>query len=143
MTLIDTLRCGSLCALLLLINSACTEKEVALGIGDARVTGTWRLYQRSSGKDSTLVVTPLPAAPLQTLTFTQDGGVTSAGAATSYYRSVKYYRVDSISNGLEVRLIASLKEVPGEAQGLRIQGDSMVLTPHFVQNLNLFFVRLK
>ncbi len=131
----------SLLILLILACFGCKEKEVPLGIGDARVAGTWRLYRRSAGTDSTFVVTPISAVPIQTLTFTPDGGVTSSGSATSYYRSVKYYRIDSISNGLEMRFIATLKEVPGEAQGLRIRGDSMVLTPHFVQNLNLYFVR--
>lgn len=129
---------------LLLFCLACKEKEVDLGVGSTRVAGTWRLYQRAFGPDTNRVVTPIAAAPAQTLTFSADGRVTSAGEATSYYRNVKYYRLDSTTTtGLVIRLIANVQELPGEPQGLRIGRDTLVLIPYFSPTLQLAFVRMR
>lgn len=122
----------------------CKEKEMALGVGSSRIAGTWRLYQRSFGPDTNRVVTPIASAPAQTLTFSADGRVTSVGEATSYYRDVKYYRVDSTTTmGLIVRLIANVQELPGEPQGLRVGRDTLVLVPYFSPTLQLTFVRAR
>ncbi len=121
----------------------CKEKEVALGVGDARIAGTWLLYQRATGPDTNRTVTSIPAMPPQTLTFSGDGRVSSAGEVTSYYRDVKYYRVDSTTAGLEIRLIANVQELPGEPQGLRVGRDTLVLLPYFSPTLRLSFVRMK
>ena len=83
----------------------------------------------------------MAATPAQTLTFSGDGRLTSAGAVTSYYRDVRYYRVDSSATGLEVRLIANVQELPGEPQGLRVGRDTLTLIPYFSPTLQLMFVR--
>ena len=125
----------------LLIGVSCKEKDVPLGVGDARISGTWRLYQRAFGPDTATVITSIPVRPPQTLTFTGDGRVSSAGDATDYYRNVKYYRVDSTTAGLQLRLIANAQELPGEPQGLRIRRDTLTILPYFSPTLRLLFVR--
>lgn len=127
----------------LLFCLACKEQEVPLGVGDNRLTGTWQLLQRTIGLDTNLVVTPIAATPAQTITFSGDGGVSTAGDAVSYYRNVKYYRVDSTAGGLQIRLIANVQELPGEPQGLRIGRDTLVLLPYFSPSLRLTFVRVR
>lgn len=122
---------------------ACKEKDVPLGVGDTRITGTWQLYQRTIGPDTNRIVTPISAMPPQTLTFTADGRVAAAGSVTSYYRDVRYYRVDSAATGLEIRLIANVQELPGEPQGLRVRRDTLTLLPYFSPTLTLSFVRVK
>ena len=127
----------------LILCLACKEKEVALGVGDPRVVGTWRLFQRTAGTDTNRVVTAIPDTPPQTITFTSDGRMSTMGQATDYYRNVKYYRVDSTLSGLQIRLIANVQELPGEPQGLRVGKDTLVLLPNFQPTLILSFVRAK
>lgn len=127
----------------LLLCFACKEQEVPLGVGNARLAGTWLLYQRSFGPDTNVIRTPIPATQPQTITFSGDGNVTVSGDSLSYYRNVKYYRVDSTTGVLQLRLIANVQELPGEPQGLLIRRDTLVLTPYFSPSLQLAFVRMR
>lgn len=126
----------------LLLCFACKEDDVSLGIGDARLTGTWRLQQRLFGPDTNRIVTPIAAVPPQTLTFSGDGRVTVVGNILSYYRNVNYYRIDSTSGALQLRLITNVQELPGEPQGLLIGRDTLVLLPYFSPTLRLTFVKM-
>lgn len=125
----------------LLFCLACNEQEVPLGVGNAQLAGTWLFYQRSFGPDTNVTRTPIPTTQPQTITFTADGGVSVSGDSLSYYRNVKYYRVDSTTGVLQLRLIANVQELPGEPQGLLIRRDTLILSPYFSPTLQLAFVR--
>lgn len=115
------------------------------GAGDARLTGTWRLYEQSYLRDSTYrtdstftrdttyrFVRRYNAVPPQTLTFGADGSVRASGTAMTYYFPVRYYRVDSsfLCNAYYSNVhfyILTNRSFSGPQQRLTIRGDTLLL----------------
>ena len=108
--------------------SSCKEEE-SLGIGYPPLVGTWNLVQKSVFDDSVYVTKAIENPALHTLTFASDGVVSSLGEETSYYRSAKYYKVDSVRLvGQRVGFIVGAI-YPAFYQNLSLKGDSLRLSP--------------
>lgn len=147
--------------------SSCTKEE-SLGVGYPPLVGTWKLVQKSVLKDSSYVVKDSVYVPkdssyvvkdsiiiledliyikiiknpdLHTLTFASDGAVSSVGEETSYYRSSKYYQVDSVRFvGQRVGFIVG-SVYAAFYQGLSLKNDSLRLSPCPDQLCDLVFVK--
>ena len=120
--------------------SSCKE-EASLGVGYPPLVGTWNLVQRNVLNDSVYVLKKIENPALQTLTFASDGTVVSVGEETSYYRSAKYYKVDSVRFvGQRVGFIVG-SIYPAFFQGLILKGDSLRLSPCPDQVCDLVFVK--
>ncbi len=121
--------------------SSCSKEKV-LGKGYAPIVGTWRLVQRNVFDDSTSVSTPkiISNTSPQTITFNNDGSMSSVGKETEYYRSSKYYKVDSTTVGLKLGLILD-KIYPAFYQGLVVRTDTLILVPCGDKDCNLTLIK--
>ncbi|MPR33736.1 hypothetical protein GBK04_10225 [Cytophagaceae bacterium SJW1-29] len=78
---------------------------------------------------------------LNTLTFASDGTLSSLGEETEYYRSSKYYKVDSVRFvGQRVGFIAG-NTYPAFYQGLTLKADSLTLSPCPDHVCDLVFIK--
>lgn len=119
-------------------------KDSSYTVNDSVYTVKVRSYVE---KDSSYTVIDVPyvktiADPdLQTLTFASDGTVSSLGEETSYYRSSKYYKVDSVRFvGQRVGFIVG-SIYPAFYQNLSLKSDSLRLSPCPDQLCDLVFVK--
>lgn len=120
--------------------SSCTKEE-SLGVGYPPLVGTWKLVQKNVLNDSVYVLKTIENPALHTLTFASDGTVSSVGEETSYYRSSKYYKVDSVRFvGQRVGFIVG-SIYPAFYQGLIIKADSLRLSPCPDHVCDLVFVK--
>jgi hypothetical protein len=120
--------------------SSCKE-EASLGIGYPPLEGTWKLVRKSVFNDSVYVPKAIENPALHTLTFASDGTLSSMGEETSYYRSSKYYKVDSVRFvGQRVGFIVG-SIYPPFYQGLILKGDSLRLSPCPDHVCDLVFVK--
>lgn len=118
----------------------CSPEEDPRGEGYVPIVGTWQLFRKIVYNDTTYVPVTIPATPPQTLTFGPEGSVTSNGKETEYYRSSKYYKVDSTFGGLKIGFITG-SIYPAFYQGLRLKGDTLVLAPCPNDECSLLFVK--
>ena len=120
--------------------SSCTEEE-SLGVGHPPLVGTWKLVQKNVLNDSVYVLKTIENPTLHTLTFESDGTVSSLGEETEYYRSAKYYKVDSVRFvGQRVGFIVG-SIYPAFYQRLTFKGDSLRLSPCPGRVCDLVFVK--
>lgn len=122
---------------------ACTRKDPNLGVADDRVVGTWRLFKRMVPQDSVTVVKDIPDVPEQTLVFNADGTFGASGKELEYYRSSRYYRLDSTLRG-EWQLGFIINNLsPAFYQKFSIRRDTLILLPSCEGDCGLYFVRIR
>lgn len=133
---------------------ACNQAETTFSPGpaDARIAGTWRLYERRFPKDSlyrvridTLVQTRdtlfftvrrYPASSMQTLTFGSDGKLSASGSEMTYYYPIQYFRLDSTFYGLALNLfITTNRSTQAFRQTIRFRRDTLLVLPQCSQGL--------
>ena len=120
--------------------SSCKEEE-SLGVGYPPLVGTWKLVQKNVLNDSVYVLKTIENPTLHTLTFESDGTLSSLGEETEYYRSSKYYKVDSVRFvGQRVGFIVGTI-YPAFYQGLTLKADSLWLSPCPDHVCDLVFVK--
>ncbi|GAB3169369.1 hypothetical protein [Telluribacter humicola] len=122
---------------------SCTRKDPNLGVPDDRVVGTWRLFKRLVPQDSATLVKDIPNLPAQTLVFNGDGTFAATGEELEYYRSSRYYRMDSTLLG-EWRLGFIINNLnPTFYQKFSQRGDTLVLLPSCEGDCGLYFVKTR
>ncbi len=127
--------------LILVVGWSSCKEEASLGVGYPPLVGTWKLVQKNVLNDSVYVPKAIENPALHTLTFASDGVVSSLGEETSYYRSTKYYKVDSVRFvGQRVGFIVG-SIYPAFYQGLTLKGDSLRLSPCPNHVCDLVFVK--
>ena len=107
------------------------------------IQGAWRLYEEGGSPGFGYFVTPVPANPLQRLTFTNTGELRREGERlnNSFFQS-PYYRVDSTRAAFRLVFLASKKDTTGYAVGLAIRGDTMRITPTCYEGCHFGFVKI-
>jgi hypothetical protein len=120
--------------------AGCSPEEDPRGEGYIPLVGTWQLIEKKVFNDSIYVPVRILATPLNTLTFGAEGVVSSTGKETEYYRSSRYYQVDSTFNGLKIGFLTG-SIYPAFYQGLRLKADTLELAPCPANACNLKFVR--
>lgn len=116
----------------------CTDKE--LRPYECSLVGTWRLFEEAGSTGAQWYVHPVPASPLQSLTFTRDGKVSGQGDALSTFNR-PMYRV--ISENEQVKLEVYGKDTDGFKSTLRIEGDTMYLAPPCREGCHYGFVKIR
>ena len=119
----------------------CSDEEtLPAGIGYPPLAGTWKLVQKTVLSDSGSTIKSIEMPELQTITFEADGRMSSTGDETSFYRSSRYYRVDSTRTGLRIGFIAGDLYTPF-FQDFLLRSDSLVLIPCPSRACDLVFVK--
>lgn len=130
-------------SLLLVVLSGCSQDEATpknkSGLG---IVGRWRLFRvdGSIGGGSSYT-TPVPAKPLQALTFTNQGRVNKEGNQLGDYYDRPFYRVDSSKT--QLWFLANEKDTTGYVVGLFIRGDTMNIIPPCYEGCGASFVRIE
>jgi len=131
------------------------------GPGDARIVGTWRLYERRFPRDSTYsvrrdtitttrdtsyyVTKRYPATPPQTLTFQPDGSLSASGTEMTYYYPIRHFRVDSTlqdSLGVNLYINTNHATIPLRQQ-VAFLNDTLMLKQRCDQPCYLKFLRVR
>lgn len=129
--------------LLMLLGFAlsCSEKEV---VPDAYgLQGSWRLYEEGGSPGFGYFVTPVPADPLQRLTFTSKGQVLTEGKRFSSFGQVAYYRIDSTTVGLWLTLSAEPAGKSFLGGRFQIRADTLHIIPVCYEGCHYSLVRMR
>ncbi|MBC8155520.1 MAG: hypothetical protein H7Z72_21745 [Bacteroidetes bacterium] len=128
--------------LLILLVGCSTDEPVRGGNG---LWGTWRLYEEGSGGEVGVdyFTAPVPATPLQSLTFTNGDELRSQGSRLTNFFKSPYYRTNSTKTGFRLQFLASRKDTTGFGVGLSIKGDTMRITPACIEGCHYGFVRIR
>ena len=128
--------------LIVLVN-CCKKESQSLGVGYAPIVGSWRLVQRhipANPSSLTFTTQIIPPLPLQEITFSNDGSMSSVGKETEYYRSSKYYRVDTTGGSKRIGFIIS-DVYSAFYHGLIIRKDTLTLVPCQTQDCNISLIK--
>ncbi|GAA4419779.1 hypothetical protein GCM10023187_54420 [Nibrella viscosa] len=125
---------------LLLVVAACQEKPFTLGQGAPQLVGTWRLTERADSRDTLFTVRSVPALPVQSITFTADGAVSSQGKELEYYRPARYYRLETGPTSSLIRFYIGQNHA-NFTQALSLRSDTLDLLPLCERPCYLRFVR--
>ncbi len=127
--------------LLLILLLSCSSTEL---IPDQYgIQGTWRLYEEGGSPGFGYYVTPIPATPLQHLTFTDKGELRREGERLNngLFQS-PYYRVDSTKAAFVIVFLATRKDTTGYRAGLTIKGDTLRIAPTCYEGCHFGLVRI-
>ncbi len=125
-------------AFFLLGELGCAEKE--LRPYERSLVGTWRLFEVGGSTGYQWYVLPMPATPLQSLTFTRNDKFSRQGNALSNF---EYPRYRIISEDEQVKLELYGKDTDGFKSTLRIEGDTMYIAPPCFEGCHYGFVKIK
>jgi len=120
--------------------SGCAKKDGPPGVAYPPLVGTWKLVLKNVPNDSSFTTRRIEDSSAQTITFENDGKMSSTGQETSYYRSSRAYRVDSTRKGWQIGFI------PGDIfaafyQNFILKADSLTLLPCPSRECDLVFVK--
>lgn len=120
---------------------SCAEKGVSPD--KYGLQGSWRLYEEGGSPGFGYFVTPVPADPVQSLTFTNKGQVLTKGERFNSFGQVAYYRIDSTSVGPRLTLSAEPDGKPFLGGSFRIRADTLRINPVCYEGCHYGLVRLK
>ncbi len=133
---------GVYCLLLLLwFALSCSEK--GLVPDPYGLQGSWRLYEEGGSPGFGYFVTPVPADPLQRLTFTSKGQVLTEGKRFSSFGRVAYYRIDSTSVGPRLTLSAEPAGKTFLGGRFQIRADTLRIIPVCYEGCHYSLVRMQ
>lgn len=120
--------------------SGCSKDDSPPGVAYPPLVGTWKLVLKNVPNDSSFTIRRIEDSSAQTITFDNDGKMSSTGQETSYYRSSRAYRVDSTRKGWQIGFI------PGDIfaafyQNFILKADSLTLLPCPSRECDLVFVK--
>jgi hypothetical protein len=104
------------------------------------LVGTWRLFEQAGSTGAQWYVLPVPATPLQSLTFTRNGKLSGQGDALSNFDRPRY-RI--VSENEQMKLEAYGKDMDGFKSTLRIEGDTMYIAPPCREGCHYGFVKIR
>ena len=110
---------------------------------ESGIVGTWQLYEIGGSTGASFYTTPVPAQPLQALSFTNQGQVHKEGNQLGDYFDYPLYRVDSVQTNYWIRFLANKADTMGYRVGLSIRADTMQLTPFCAEGCYTKFVRIR
>jgi hypothetical protein len=116
----------------------CADKE--LRPYEKNLVGTWRLFEQAGSTGAQWYVHPVPATPLQSLTFTRDGKLSGQGDGLSNF---EYPRYRILSENEQVKLELYGKDMDGFKSTLRIEGDTMYIAPPCREGCHYGFVKIR
>ncbi|MFB9293417.1 hypothetical protein [Persicitalea jodogahamensis] len=119
---------------------SCAREDAPPGVAYPPLVGTWKLVLKNVPNDSSFTVKKIEAIDPQTLTFENDGKMSSMGEETSYYRSSQAYRVDSTRKGQQIGFIQGNVYSPFY-QNFILRADSLTLLPCPNRECDLIFVK--
>jgi len=132
-------------ALFLLLLIGCSD-----GIGPKNgygIVGEWRLFERGGSPGSGYYTEPVPANPLQSLTFTSDGQIykvgDSKGALFYFFENANRFRVDSTEKGLLLWTKSKKKDKDESYYHIKFQGDTLTLYPPCIEGCHFAFVKIR
>lgn len=117
----------------------CAKSDVIPGQG---IVGNWRLYETGYSPGAGYYTNQIPKKPLQRLTFTSDGKLTSEGKNLSGMAETPYYRVDSTQYGLKIIFLRTRTDTTRFENSLRIEGNHMTIAPPCIEGCHMAFVRI-
>ena len=131
-------------SLLLLVLLGCSREEAdpqnKVGSG---IVGRWRLFSVEGNTGASNYTNPIPAKPLQALTFSSQGRVSKEGSQLGDYFERPFYRIDSSQAIRQLRFLASVTDTIGYVVRLQIQGDTMHIIPSCFEGCRDNFVRIE
>jgi hypothetical protein len=110
------------------------------------LTGNWRFYEEGSSPGFGYIITPIPAVPLQKLTFLSNGRVQKQGDKLTGFFNSPYYRVDSSATaGRRLYFMTDPKADLTKLNGLffQIKGDTLRISPQCFEGCHYGFVRIR
>lgn len=121
---------------------SCSQDDVPKNKSGSGIVGRWRLFRIDGSTGASSFTTPIPAKPLQALTFTNQGRVSKEGTQLGDYYDRPFYRVDSSKAFRQLWFLASEKDTTGFVVGLSIRGDTMNIIPSCFEGCGASFVRI-
>lgn len=129
--------------LLILLGLALSCSEKGLVPDEYGLQGSWRLYEEGGSPGFGYVVTPVPASPLQRLTFTSQGQLLTEGKRFSSFGRVAYYRIDSASAGPWLTLSAEPAGKSFLGGHFQIRADTLRIVPACYEGCHYSLVRMR
>ncbi len=125
--------------LLLLLLLGCSKNDLLPG---QRIVGTWRLYETGYSPGAGYYVDKIPKRPLQYITLSNDGRLSSEGKNLRGIFEAHYYRVDSTQYGLKIIFMEKKTDTTGFVNSLQIEGNTMRISPACIEGCHMAFVRI-
>ncbi|WP_373514866.1 hypothetical protein [Persicitalea sp.] len=119
---------------------SCVKEDAPSGVGYPPLSGTWKLVKKNVPNDSSFTTKTIDTTIPQTLTFESDGRLSSMGEETSYYRSSRAYRVDSIRRVQQIGFLQGSVYV-AFYQNFSLKNDSLTLIPCPSRECDLIFTK--
>ncbi len=119
----------------------CSDKSVSPE--QYGLQGSWRLYEEGGSPGFGYFVTPVPAEPVQSLTFTNRGQILSKGERFNSFDQVVHYRIDSTSVGPRLTLSPEPDGKPFLIGSFKIRGDTLRINPLCYEGCHYGLVRIR
>ena len=120
---------------------SCSKDE--LNPYEQSIIGSWRLYERGSSPGSGYSITPIPAEPLQSLTFRSNGQFDKQGDKWIFFEDANYYRIDSTKRGLELWTRNKKRGKDEFSYRIQFRNDTLILSPYCFEGCHFGLVRIR
>ena len=137
--------CRFTCFFLLIFVSSwsCRDSDYIHPVAGRPLVGTWLYVERGYSPGAGYIIEKISSNPTQIIRFTAQNTVSTANLSDTAFTAARTYRVDSTGSGARLVLFDEKQQQLPFSMTIRIENDTLRLSPSCFEGCHFLFVRLR